>query len=86
MTASPFGELGGDYFESRRSWGNLRRSCNDLRNLSMRVVYSVTKNLTNRRMHNDEEREPFNQENFLKIERMRLRQGGDAPPPVPLVL
>ena len=30
MTASPFGELGGDYFEAAHSWGTLRRSCSDL--------------------------------------------------------
>ena len=45
MTASPQGELGGDYFESARSWGNLHRSCSDLPNSSMRVLCTVTKNL-----------------------------------------
>ena len=38
MTASPFGELGGDYFVSARSWGNLRRSCIDLHR-SAKFVY-----------------------------------------------
>ena len=82
MTASPFESSEAIILSRAVHDLNLHRSCTDRRNSSMRVVCTVTKNLTNRWMHNDEEREPFNQENFLKIERMRLRQGGDAPPPV----